>query len=510
MVKAGLAGSGKTRWRCGTSAELCYRTTNPNAPARKQSGKSIEPEAKIEFKAKTTSKTLVITWAQNATPIHAGFFNSLSAYVAKNNAQLLVIPGRYKNATSRWSASQENEQWWASAITPFLLNQRTALNKNLILLADIHVQPTAATPLSDLESLSHGESGIVGHPKLQLTVIPTPHQRLPKIMTTTGACTVANYTDTKAGAKGAFHHVIGAVIVELEESKTGIFHLRHINARTDGAFCDLDKAYYPDGRVEPAGPYPGLIFGDAHARFADPAVVDGTFGQGGLVDRLNPKTLVFHDLLDAYAVNPHHEGNPFIAVAKRKAGLDNIRREVDYTAEWLVKYAGKRKAVVVQSNHDDMLARWLKRQDWQEDPENAEFYLETALHMVRGAKVGPHGAEIPDPLLYWLKKSIGANIRCLAKNESYCILGIECSLHGHEGPNGARGTIRNLSKLGVKVISGHGHAPGIEGGHTRGGTMTALTAEYTGPISSWLQVHVSIDPMGKRHLHIFVNGRFWK
>ena len=35
-----------------------------------------------------------------------------------------------------------------------------------------------------------------------------------KIMTTTGACTLANYTSSRAGAGGEFHHCYGVLIVE--------------------------------------------------------------------------------------------------------------------------------------------------------------------------------------------------------------------------------------------------------------------------------------------------------
>lgn len=512
MVPANKAGSGKIRWRCEWQVQgeriICYQTTNPNAPARKQSGKSVEPERKVEYDQKAVGDTVVITWAQNATPVHKGFLQALRAYCKDHSATLVVIPGRYKNATSRWTASQENEQWWSKELVPHLMNQRKKLNKNLVILGDISTQPTATTPLSGFEGITHGESGILGHPKLQMTVIPAPHQRLPKILTTTGACTVENYSDSKAGKKGEFHHVIGAVVVELVAG--GLFHLRHLNARSDGAFCDLDWAYYPDGSVKPAGAYPGLVFGDAHPAFADPAVVGATFGKGSLVEKLNPKTLVFHDLLDSYAVNPHHFKNPFIAVAKHKGARSNMREEVEATIEWLKEKTGKRKAIVVPSNHDDMFARWMRSNDWRDDPENAAFYLETALHMVRETRMGKGGAETPDPFLFWLAKQKFKNIRGLKKNESYLISGILLSLHGHEGPNGSRGTIKNLSKLGVKTITGHGHAPGIEGGHTRGGTMTYLDLEYTGPISNWMNCHTSIDPMGKRHPHISINGAFWR
>src|SRR6188768_118116 len=319
LRKHGKAGSGKQRWDCPEHG----RTTDPTKA--RPTTRIVQAEAKLEFKAETKNQAvLLITWAQNATPAHKGFLASLGAYCRESGARLLVIPGRYKNATSRWTASQENEQWWDKALTPYLHNQRTKLNRNLVLLGDISTQPTASAPLSGFEGITHGESGILGHPKLQYVVVPTPHQRLPKILTTTGACTVANYTDSKAGKKGDFHHVIGAVVAELDAR--GLFHLRHLNANSQGAFCDLDKAYYPDGTVKACGPYQGLVFGDAHPQFADPAVVAATFGAGGLVEKLNPKTLVFHDLLDSYAVNPHHFKNPFVAVAKRGSGLDNMKR----------------------------------------------------------------------------------------------------------------------------------------------------------------------------------------
>lgn len=509
MHRGSKAGSGKTRWECKTAGVVCLRTTDPSKPYRET--KIVKQEEKIEFNAKTNSKTLIVTWAQNATPIHRGFLTALLTYAEQNDGTLLVIPGRYQNATSKWSASQENEQWWDPNLAPYLNNQRVALNKNLMLLGDINTQPTAITPLSGFESITHGESGILGHPKLQMTVIPAPHQRFPKILTTTGACTVENYSDSKAGKKGEFHHVIGAVVIDLAGG--GRFHLRHINARRDGAFCDLDMAYYPDGSVKKAGPYKGLVFGDAHPAFADPKVINATFGSGGLVERLNPETLVFHDLLDSYAVNPHHLGNPFIAHAKRQFGNDDIRREVERTIDWLKEMTGKRQAIVVPSNHDDMLSRWIKRADWKEEAVNKEFYLETALMMLRGTQMTKTGTMTPDPFQYWIEQArirdLRFNVRALNRNESFTIAGIECGLHGHEGPSGAPGSMKNLSKLGVKVISGHSHTPGIEAGHYKAGTLTYLSLEYTGPVSSWLNAHVSIDPMGKRHIHICIDGRFW-
>ena len=189
------------------------------------------------------SQRYVITAAVNATPVHAGFWSALKRYSRATGARLVVVPLRYKNPTSKWTAEQDNDDWWAPEVVPHLYSQRVPLHPALTLLADIRTQPTAANPLGGMDALTGGASGIIAHPKLALATVPTPQSKLPKIMTTTGACTVQSYTPTVAGAKGEFHHTFGAVVVELSE---GRFHIRHINATDDGSFIDLTHEYRPD------------------------------------------------------------------------------------------------------------------------------------------------------------------------------------------------------------------------------------------------------------------------
>jgi hypothetical protein len=447
-----------------------------------------------------------VTWAQNATPVHTGFLSALRVYCKHLGAELIVIPGRYKNPTSRWSASQENEEQWADELRPFLYNQRRALNKNIQLIGDFKIQPTNSAPLTGLEGITHTESGIFGHPKLQLRCVPAPQNRMPKILTTTGAVTVSNYTDSRTGKIGDFHHVLGAVVVEVQDGK--VFHMRQLNYSDKHAgFIDLEFAYFADGRVEDAPPCEGIVFGDAHWRFADPEVVNATFNH--LVPLLRPAVLVWHDLLDGYAGSPHHVGNPFIKFAKRVSGRDNMRHEVRETIDWMLKLGEGYHNVIVPSNHDDMLKRWVIREDWKADPVNAEFYLETALAMLRSTRMLETGAHTLDPFQMLVDARGEKHVSCVPMNGSFSLAGIECGLHGDKGPNGARGSIKNLRRIGPKVIIGHSHTPGIDEGAYQTGTMTRLTAEYTGPVGSWLNTHCSVDGFGKRHLHNCVDGAFW-
>lgn len=511
MVGNGPTPTGKARYRCRENSgdrAHCYSTTDPKARrVTKQSGQTVSSNKNLRFfRPLGSAQNFVVTSAQNATPVHEGFLNALECYCEVNNAELIVIPIRYKNPTSRWTESQRGAEWWDPVLRPYLYNQRKKLNPNLVLLGDIKTIPTAETPLSGFESITHGESGILGHSRLQLRSIPTPAHKMPKLMTTTGSITVRNYTDSKAGKKGEFHHVFGACVINCRGKK---FHMRQLNACSDGSFIDWRTEYLPTGRHRKAKRALGLIYGDTHYRFLDPGVRAATWGTGGLVEVLDPEWQVFHDLLDGYFRNPHHRDNVFVEIAKRQHDLHLGEREVGETVRFLDSVTTRRnRSCVVPSNHDDFLARWVTDTDWRRDPDNAEFYLRTALAMVRSVAFNPaSGSEVINPLTYWMGKlANNPNIKCLDMDAPFVIGNTQCGYHGHRGPNGARGTIKNLSRLGERVMSGHGHSPGIEGGHTRVGTSTGLRQEYTEGPSSWLNTHGVIHANHKRSLINIING----
>ena len=192
LVKAGTTHMGKQRWICKNprgERPTCYKTTDPTAPYRDQGGRAKAPDANRTFnrKLKPGTKRYIITAAQNATPVHEEFWKALRRAAKDMHAEILVVPLRYKNATSEWTASQENAEWWHDEVSPFLWNTRRRLNANLTLLGDLKTQPTASAPLSGFEAMTGGESGIIGHTKLQLKVVPSPSHKYPKILTTTGA-----------------------------------------------------------------------------------------------------------------------------------------------------------------------------------------------------------------------------------------------------------------------------------------------------------------------------------
>lgn len=510
---APMVSSGLSKTRAGTVIGVRWKCRNTASGKQTCSMKRVKivdnnPDPiDRKFDQELKSTRFVITSAQNGTPVDQKLWKSLQVYAKQRKAQILVVPFRYKNPTSVFEDS--NEEIWAPELTPYLCNTRKELCPNLVLLGNVKVVPTATSPLTSLEGFTGQESSIVGHPKIQLRTIPVPAGKMPKVMWTTGAVTVKNYTDSKQGILGDFHHSHAALIVEVTQDK---FFVRHLNATHDGSFIDLDREYTTTGS-KPAPPALALATGDTHVGSECQKVVEATFtSPKSIANTLRPRHILWHDVMDGYSVNPHDAGNPFINLAKQAAGKNSVTDEIynvcrfidDMTPEYAVP-------VVVASNHDHFLSRWIVNKDWRQeaDKKNAEFYLETALSMLRHSECGRSGASYPSPFVQWAKKLIKhKKLRLLKTDESFVLKGVEFGLHGDKGPNGSRGSIKNLSRIGTKTTVGHSHTPGIEGGCYQTGTSTLLRLGYNSGPSSWMNAHVIQYANGKRTIIFIIDGQW--
>ncbi|WZE63580.1 DNA transfer protein [Maribacter phage Panino] len=225
----------------------------------------------------------LITWGQNSTPVHEGFLRNLQAYASFLDAEISVIAGRYRNPTSVFPDS--DKEIWAKEILPYLDASRHSIHEYFEILSDIKIHPTAKIPLSSFEGVSSQRSCVIGHPRVHMKVVPALNGYKPKMMLTTGACTVRNYTDSKAGKIGEFHHTLGFVIVEIDGDD---FYVRQVTADEDtGAFTDLNK-YVSKGVVKQAEQAEAIIFGDIHVGDHDPRCIESTLE---ICEVLQPKKL---------------------------------------------------------------------------------------------------------------------------------------------------------------------------------------------------------------------------
>ena len=460
-----------------------------------------------------TKAIYVITAAQNATPIHKGFWATLLSYASHRNAELMVIPYRYRNPTSLWSEANKGAEYWWEPLREYLVDEEVQICKGLQMLGQIKMQPTAVTPLSGFDGFTGSDSAILGHPKLQLKTVATPSKKMPKVLTTTGACTVENYTDSKAGHKGRFHHNISALIVEVDGDK---FHMRHVHGEDDGSFYDLDYYYTPHGRRK-YGRAAGLVPGDVHAEFVDENVEAALFrGPDSIMEVLKPEVLVYHDLEDFYRRNHHHRGNDLIAYGKHHFGLDNVEEGLQISADFIDRNNREDTLnLVVRSNHDEAFDRWLREAEPKYDPENARFYYYMKFHQLENLKQTRTGFRTFDSFEWWCENPLDQrglncidNTTFLKRDQSYEVAGIEIGFHGDVGMNGARGSANSLSKIGPKTIIGHSHSPGIVEGCYQVGVCAYLDLEYAVGPSSWLHTHCIIYPNGSRALINVINGEW--
>jgi hypothetical protein len=411
----------------------------------------------------TDKKKFVITSAQNATPVHERFLKCLQNYCEHNDAELMVIPYRYRNPTSIWTATDRNQEWWHNSILPYLVDKQIALNDNISVMGHIKIVPTAVHPLSGFDSYTGEASGIFGHPSIELKTIPTPAKDLPKILTTTGSVTVPNFTDTKLGHKGEFNFSLAATVVEIEGDA---FYQRHIHGNDEtGEFYDLTKLYTVNG-VESGHRIEALVAGDIHAEFHDPDVERATYTDPhSIVNDLKPKVWVAHDLEDFYSRNHHHRGNDILTFAKHHFGRNNVEDGLQTSANFIDKHSRDgMQNIIVKSNHDEALDRWLREADPKSDPENAIFYHYMKYHQYKNIEMTDTGFDTIDPFEFWCNNPESCkglqNIdrtTFLNRDTPFQIKDIELSYHGDIGPNGSRGSIKSLSKIGPKLIIGHSH-----------------------------------------------------
>ena len=441
------------------------------------------------------SKRFIISWAQNNTPVHKEFLKNIEAYSKFINADIHIIAGRYQNPTSIWTSGQANEERWSDEVVSYLDANRHDIHKYVSIMSDIKIQPTAVNPMTGLEGLSGINSCIFGSPKVQMETIPVLEGDIPKMMLTTGSCTLKNYTDSKAGKKGEFHHTLGFVVVEIKDEE--VFFVRQVTANKKGEFTDL---YYrvKEEEVKNIEKVSAIVLGDLHYGHHDQEVLDKTLE---LMEQISPEHVILHDVFDGKSISHHEEKDPFLQYQKEIEGTNSLKGEVEALIEGLSVFKDY-NTVIVRSNHDDFIDRWLKNTDWRKTvtPKNSLEYMKYSAALLSG--------EASQGIIPWLINNVYPSFKTLGRSDSYKVNGWEVGQHGDIGSNGSRGSLLQFRKLNTKIIVGHYHSPGRKDGALAVGTTTHLRVGYNIGASGWLQSHVLIHEDGKaQHIH-FINGEF--
>lgn len=504
-----------------------YKPTQAQEPALPTPSEKEKPlaggcvEAPDERRAVKRGKRFVLTVAQNNTHVHSAFLDALKVYCKENDAQLLVAPCTYnKNGFQNLSAESDG-LWYDPALAPYLVPTESITLSGpdaskeyepIIFCADLDILPTAIRPLSGLQNYTRSLSCVVPHAKVAMESVPTvlDNSDIPKMMYTTGAVTQRNYIQRKAGQKADFHHVYGALVVEFNE-ENGHWYARQLAASTHGAFYDLDKHYSAGGVTDGHRPLT-LVYGDLHLPHREGNRLPEAFGSiQSPLHVLRPRNVFLHDSIDFYAQNHHnrksarHRVEASISVVDASTELNRARKDLAI----IQAHCNKAKATmfIVWSNHMDALIRWVEEAQWTEvSRDDAELLLRLQRKAVMYPSNGrPNERDMADAAIF--QEALG--FYPLERSKPAEIKGVVHGLHGHLGPNGARGNPSNLNSIGSKVTCGHGHSARIVDGVYQVGVTCPMRLNYNKGPQAWSVTHCVMYPNGKRSL-ITHKGGAWK
>ena len=434
-------------------------------------------------------KTFIITTALTGDDAHADAINSIKTFCKHNKAACIV---QVAKGSAKFAQTLD-----AKLRDFYIVTEDTQLNINLKLIgifqSGLKTDPTSG----GISRLGSRESSmILPSPKNRLFYTATGIDKLPHATIGTGAITLPKYNSKQMSGYVASHdHVMGAVVVEIVDNK--YFHYRHITFDKNGEFIDMGKKYSARS-IKSTAPA-AMVLGDWHAGETDPVVAKASFD---LSEKLKINTWILHDTFDAKSVSHHDMGKQVLLTKKAEKHELNLESELKILAADLKKISEKIKnVIIVKSNHDEHLERYLDEGRFVKDPHNMKISVELVNQLIQGNNV----------LSYAVNKfvKIKNNLKWLNRGESFQVAGIECGLHGDVGPNGSRGSLAAFEKCYGNVVVGHSHTPGILRGAWCVGTSTATSPDYgRGGASSWLNTHCLIYPNGQRQLINCINGKF--
>jgi hypothetical protein len=157
---------------------------------------------------------------------------------------------------------------------------------------------------------------------------------------------------------------------------------------------------------------------------------------------------------------------------------------------WIKRLIGI--GIVIWSNHDEFIRRYLMSSDYRRDHQNASFILRLELEVYTAIEEGR------DPDVY--EKALNSVTAEVYSNDddSLVIEGVDFTRHGHTGNNGSRGSVAQFAKSGAKTSTGHSHAAWIIAGASSAGTCSKLDLGYNKGFSSWSHTQTVTHKGGKR------------
>ena len=463
-------------------------------------------------------KRYLLTSLQNNTVINDTVWSNLMALKAHYKAEVHVARFTYnKNSYGRLSvkpgtaSAPDSDLWYDPSCESYFSDDDVELAPGLVWCGRQNTLPTAQNPLGGFESYHGRKSTIIPHVRIDLKSIPSGKFESPKLMFSTGTVGKLNYIQKRMGIKAEHHHSYGALLVEVNDK--GQWWCRQLHADGKGRLFDLDVI--ADGGKVRSGKrahVESITWGDIHLEDIDPVMRKLAWSTGGILDTLKPNSQVLGDLVDPPR-SYHNMKDPHLMFEQYVTGRESMGDMCDRIVNFVNEESFRRwcTTIVANSNHDNMVDKWLREADYRLDPVNALFFLEAQLAKYEAIAAGDKRFLTVENAMRI--RGCREEIRWLREDESVIICkdrkgGIEIGAHGHLGPNGARGSAANLSKMSRRMNRGHSHTADITAGVYTAGTSSKLDLGYNRGPSSWSHSFVVTYTNGKRQIITVYDGKW--
>lgn len=468
----------------------------------------------------------ITTSAQNNTYVHEAAFANLKAFAKLYDVEIFVGTYTYnKNAYGQLAVKRgtkgetQTKLWYDPQLMPYIEKtdgRDIELGPHLMWCGRANVIPTAMRPLQGFEAYSGRHSGIFPHARQMMECVAAVKGEATKFNYSTGTITQQNYIQKKAGLVAEQHHTYGGLIVEV--CGDGRWYVRQLVHGDDG--CMYDRTYCAkDGKITKGHRVAGINWGDIHECSVEAHTYNIAFAKGGMLDELNPYWQFIHDVLDWKARDLHAvwKNLPRDKFMNYAEGFDSVEAEMRGVSSFLKNIDREdTETVVVFSNHDSFLLRWLDCCDHRKDPVNARFFLHASTFLYDYMW---QNKREPNMLRWfcegsWGDKKAWPRVRFLNQDESFIICrkhrgGIECGMHGHDGVNGARGNHRQFARMARRTNTGHEHTAFLDQwGACVAGLFGKPDQGYNHGPGSWSNTQIVTYSNGTRAAYTFWKGDY--
>lgn len=373
---------------------------------------------------------------------------------------------------------------------------------------ELRLHPNLVNPLTGMASYSEADNVVLFHNKQRMESIATmPGSRARLLWSTGSGCTPeTSYDGSRAALRARKLHTLGGLLYLPGEDGASMYPIQ--STESDGSFYFMQYHCCGGSVQEVEDSVHSVNFGDIHTEKLDDEHIESIVQT---LDALQPQRVLLHDLLDFEARNHHETFQKFLRFRKFVLNSDEVGMNILRVARLLSMLAKRfpdTEFIVVPSNHNDALDKWVNSPQPDTDYKNIAFWHACNSAMYTELYRNPQADRSMLQILLHEIVEEYSNIVFPSRNDSIQFKGVEFNLHGDAGPNGVRGTARNIDRLGMKANIGHVHSPCILNFVYAAGVHGKLDHGYNKGLSSWANSAILTYKDGSRTMSVY--GKFPK